>query len=234
MISGIHRSALLCSYQKTTFINTRRSVHRKSFRDHISVIFDNPLPLGAGALVVGLLQLKRIRERETKKPVEAHDSGKDDGEQDLLISCYQSLPLRHVSRAWGFVNNIYLPKFTRNFLLGSYARAFKCDLSEAEEENLENYENLGQFFRRSLKAGCRTIDPGEVVVSPCDGRLLHKGEVTEGGLVEQVKGVSYSLQSFLGHSANIEGAIHIDQKSKKDGGCSKGREVGESSIKTGS
>ena len=34
---------------------------------------------------------------------------------------------------------------------GKYARSFGCNMSEAEEENLENYANLGQFFRRKLK-----------------------------------------------------------------------------------
>ena len=29
--------------------------------------------------------------------------------------------------------------------------AFGCDLSDAEVENLEHYQNLGTFFRRRLK-----------------------------------------------------------------------------------
>ena len=33
----------------------------------VNKVLDNPLPLGAGALVVGLLQLRRIREREERK-----------------------------------------------------------------------------------------------------------------------------------------------------------------------
>lgn len=34
-------------------------------------------------------------------------------------------------------------------------------------------------------------------VSPCDGKILHFGRV-EKGMLEQVKGVNYSLQAFLG------------------------------------
>ena len=36
---------------------------------------ENPLPLGAGALVVGLLQLRRIRDRERRKQLQ-------EGEED--------------------------------------------------------------------------------------------------------------------------------------------------------
>ena len=36
-------------------------------------------------------------------------------------------------------------------------------------------------------------------MSPCDGRVLHWGRVGAGSRVEQVKGVSYRLNAFLGH-----------------------------------
>ena len=36
-------------------------------RAYFNKILDNPLPLGLGALVVGLLQLKRVRERESRQ-----------------------------------------------------------------------------------------------------------------------------------------------------------------------
>jgi phosphatidylserine decarboxylase len=40
---------------------------------------------------------------------------------------------------------------TSTIQLGKYARTFGCNMTEAEEENLENYTNLGEFFRRKLK-----------------------------------------------------------------------------------
>ena len=36
-------------------------------------------------------------------------------------------------------------------------------------------------------------------MSPCDGRVLHWGRVEAESRVEQVKGVSYRLDTFLGH-----------------------------------
>lgn len=91
-----------------------------------------------------------------------------------------------------------LPLWARLPFLTWYVRAFDCCLAEAEVEDLASYPNLGAFFRRSLKSGARPICPHYPLVSPADGTLLHSGLVPPGGLVEQVKGVSYSLQAFLG------------------------------------
>ena len=45
-----------------------RTMHKGNLAARwVNKVLDNPLPLGAGALVVGLLQLRRIREREERK-----------------------------------------------------------------------------------------------------------------------------------------------------------------------
>ena len=45
-----------------------RQVHKGNLAaTWVNKVLDNPLPLGVGALVVGLLQLRRIREREERK-----------------------------------------------------------------------------------------------------------------------------------------------------------------------
>ena len=41
---------------------------------------------------------------------------------------------------------------------GTYVWAFKCNMKEAEVEDVTNYESLGKFFTRHLKDGARTID----------------------------------------------------------------------------
>jgi phosphatidylserine decarboxylase len=63
--------------------------------------------------------------------------------------------------------------------------------------SLRHYRSLSEFFTRSIKDECRSISP-DCVVSPCDGRVLHYGPVTGETQLEQVKGVTYSLESFLG------------------------------------
>lgn len=71
-------------------------------------------------------------------------------------------------------------------------------LSEVAEQDLHAYPNLAAFFYRQLKPGCRPLDPNPLaLLSPADGRVLQFGSI-EGGEVEQVKGLTYSLDALLG------------------------------------
>ncbi|KAI9795519.1 MAG: phosphatidylserine decarboxylase 1 [Piccolia ochrophora] len=71
-------------------------------------------------------------------------------------------------------------------------------LSEAAESDLHVYPNLASFFYRRLKPGSRPLDSNaSALLSPADGRVLQYGTI-EGGKVEQVKGMTYSLDALLG------------------------------------
>ena len=102
-----------------------------------------------------------------------------------------------MSRAWGKLNSIELPIWFRKPCYQFYSWAFNCNLNEIEIEDLKEYKNLSEFFRRSLKPHARIIDQNSCLVCPCDGKILNMGRV-DGGLLEQVKGVNYSLKGFLG------------------------------------
>ncbi|XP_028966605.1 phosphatidylserine decarboxylase proenzyme, mitochondrial [Galendromus occidentalis] len=112
-------------------------------------------------------------------------------------SIYKLLPLRLASKCWGVINDVNLPRPLRKPVIGAFAWYTGCDISEAAVDDPQEYPNLSEFFRRTLKAGLRPIHPGDCVVSPSDGKILNYGEVKE-GFVEQVKGISYPLQTFLG------------------------------------
>ncbi|XP_023229694.1 phosphatidylserine decarboxylase proenzyme, mitochondrial-like isoform X2 [Centruroides sculpturatus] len=116
---------------------------------------------------------------------------------NLEISLYKMLPLRIFSRFWGWINALELPMFLRSPLLKLFISTFECNISEAEEEDLKSYHNLGEFFRRALKPNVRSVHPICDLVSPVDGTVLHFGKIKDGYL-EQVKGVTYSLEQFLG------------------------------------
>lgn len=146
-----------------------------------------PIPLGLGFAYLAYLRSLRRRQPGATQPVAS----------DLQVSFYRMLPLRMASRWWGWANDIPLPSWLRPPVLGLFAWLFGCQLHEAEVEDLHQYQNLGQFFRRSLKPGLRPLCPGDTVVSPADGTVLHFGRI-EKGFVEQVKGITYSLQRFLG------------------------------------
>jgi phosphatidylserine decarboxylase len=71
-------------------------------------------------------------------------------------------------------------------------------LSEIEEQDLHNFPNLAAFFYRTLKPGMRPLDPNpNAILSPADGKIIQFG-IIEHGEVEQVKGMTYSLDALLG------------------------------------
>ncbi|KAJ8958309.1 hypothetical protein NQ318_017455 [Aromia moschata] len=116
------------------------------------------------------------------------------------INCYCMLPLRTVSRWWGWLADKELPTYLRPPIYKLYATTFGVNISEALHEDLTSYPSLADFFARPLKEGVRQVDQSSCLVSPCDGTVLHFGTVnTE--QIEQVKGVTYSLKDFLGENS---------------------------------
>ena len=107
-----------------------------------------------------------------------------------------ALPLRNLSRLWGWLNSFELPEWLRPISFKFYAFLFGCDLTEIEPSDLREYPSLGAFFYRSLAPGTRPIADASLV-SPADGTVLHFGAV-QGARVEQVKGITYSLDALLG------------------------------------
>lgn len=113
------------------------------------------------------------------------------------VTLYKKMPLKAMSRAWGKFNELDLPVSLRKPLLGLYVWMFGVNMHEAQDEDLKNYRNLSEFFRRQLKPEARILDMTSPMTSPSDGKVLHFGKC-EQGVVEQVKGVNYALKGFLG------------------------------------
>ncbi|XP_026463031.1 phosphatidylserine decarboxylase proenzyme, mitochondrial-like isoform X3 [Ctenocephalides felis] len=116
---------------------------------------------------------------------------------DFEIQCYTSLPLRMFSRCFGWLADCRVPTPLRPVVYGCYASAFGVNMQEALVTDFKQYRSLASFFSRPLKPDARTIDPNSCLISPCDGTVLHCG-VADGAYIEQVKGVSYKLDCFLG------------------------------------
>ena len=68
-----------------------------------------------------------------------------------------ALPLRNLSRLWGYINSLELPVWLRPHSFRLYARVFGCNLEEIETEDLTQYKSLGDFFYRKLKDGVRPV-----------------------------------------------------------------------------
>lgn len=85
----------------------------------------------------------------------------------------------------------------------------KCSLSEVSEPDLHVYPNLAAFFYRTLKPGARPLDPNpNAILSPSDGKVIQFGTI-EHGEVEQVKGVTYSLDALLGSVRPSKDAANV-------------------------
>ncbi|KAJ3113740.1 phosphatidylserine decarboxylase 1 [Phlyctochytrium bullatum] len=103
------------------------------------------------------------------------------------------------------MNSLTVPTFLRKPFYKAYSKAFGCNLDEMAEPDLEAYPNLGEFFYRKLKDGVRPIDPkaamasfpSDFAVSSADGKVLNFGVVKD-RRVEQIKGMTYSLDALLG------------------------------------
>ena len=113
-----------------------------------------------------------------------------------LLSVLRRLPQGALSRAFGRLADVPLPRPLRRPVLGGFARAVGADVSEAAEP-LESFPTLNRFFTRTLKSGARAWpnDP-RVAASPVDARVGQTGRVAAGKLV-QAKGRTYSLAELL-------------------------------------
>nr|XP_002120113.3 phosphatidylserine decarboxylase proenzyme, mitochondrial-like [Ciona intestinalis] len=131
----------------------------------------------------------------------------------LQITTLQYVPFRYLSRLWGKLCCIHVPYTLRPYIYGMYITMFGVNLQEADPPNVHFYSTLGEFFRRKINLKLRPISNVQVV-SPVDGTVLHNGNIAN-GLVEQLKGVSFSVQQFLGPLLNDDNNIPLVEYSKR-------------------
>lgn len=156
-----------------------------------------PLPLAVGAILLVVIQYRKKVAR-SENEVHVDDEGREviKLKGPWHVHVIGALPLRNMSRVWGYMNSLELPVWIRPYGFRLYAYVFGCNLEEIDPDDLTQYTSLGQFFYRKLKPGARPID-NAILVSPADGTVLHLGTI-ENLRVEQVKGITYSLDALLG------------------------------------
>ena len=181
-----------------------------------------PIPVGLGIGFLGVLQVYRIQHRN-KSNLTANQNEHEGGGSDQntaidetkpkkrkkirpsgpwQVQVMSTLPLKAMSRIWGRFNELPIPYYLRVPGFKLYSWVFGVNLSEVGEPDLHVYPNLASFFYRGLKSGVRPINQNPLaLVSPADGRILQFGTI-EHGEVEQVKGMTYSLDALLGLSTS--------------------------------
>ncbi|OJJ45697.1 hypothetical protein ASPZODRAFT_133556 [Penicilliopsis zonata CBS 506.65] len=180
-----------------------------------------PIPVGLGIGLLGLLQFYKSQRKE-KERLEREAAGEvwQDGKPPRRerirpsgpwqVQIMSTLPLKAMSRLWGRFNELELPYYFRVPGFKLYSWIFGVNLSEVAEPDLHTYPNLAAFFYRQLKPGVRPLDPDpSALLAPSDGRILQFGTI-ERGEVEQVKGMTYSLDALLGAAT----PTHADHSKK--------------------
>ncbi|XP_046672128.1 phosphatidylserine decarboxylase proenzyme, mitochondrial-like isoform X2 [Homalodisca vitripennis] len=148
-----------------------------------------PIPTSVGVTVLAVLQWRRIQRNRSEEQRVAVA-------KDWEVTCYRIIPCRVFSRAWGWLSNCHVPGPLRSYVYGLYSSMYGVNLDEMAGD-LTDYPSLAQFFTRELRQGVRPIDLSNCVVSPADGRVLNNGKICSCH-VEQIKGVTYKIQRFLG------------------------------------
>lgn len=120
----------------------------------------------------------------------------------LFIIAQYIIPQHLLSRLVGKLAECRLPGL-KNALIELFARRYRVDLSEAQTEELSDYENFNAFFTRALKPGARPVDSdSDSVVFPADGCISQIGDIHEGRIF-QAKGQLYSTRELLGGSEQL-------------------------------
>ena len=94
-------------------------------------------------------------------------------------------------------NTAFKNTFTRWFV-----RQYQVNLSEAQRENIEDYQHFNDFFTRSLKPGARVIGD-QHIVCPVDGRVSQVGRIDKASIL-QAKGRDYQVSELLAGDERAE------------------------------
>ncbi|CAP73850.1 uncharacterized protein PODANS_2_12050 [Podospora anserina S mat+] len=166
-----------------------------------------PIPVGLGVGFLGLVQFYKVYSRE-KEPQENGEPEKKPKKRPRVrpdgpwqVQIMSTLPLKAMSRLWGKFNELVIPYHLRSPGFRLYSWFFGVNMDEIEEPDIRNFPNLAAFFYRTLKPGARPLDPNpNALLSPADGRVLQYGQI-EGGDIEQVKGMTYTIDALLGQNS---------------------------------
>lgn len=86
----------------------------------------------------------------------------------------------------------------KNLMIRQIINIYGVNMSEAKEQNIENFASFNHFFTRELKEGARPIVKSSIAVAcPADGAVSQAGLIQQGSIF-QAKGKSFTAVDLLG------------------------------------
>ncbi|NOQ76412.1 MAG: phosphatidylserine decarboxylase, partial [Methylococcaceae bacterium] len=89
-------------------------------------------------------------------------------------------------------------KVWKNLMISQIIKIYGVNMSEAKEQDINNFASFNHFFTRELKAGVRPITTVEnAIACPADGAVSQAGLIKQGDIF-QAKGKSFTAIDLLG------------------------------------
>ena len=83
-------------------------------------------------------------------------------------------------------------KVWKNFMISQIIKFYDVDMSEAKEQDINNFASFNHFFTRELKTAARPVTADiNSIACPADGAVSQAGLI-EQGQIFQAKGKSFS------------------------------------------
>lgn len=115
----------------------------------------------------------------------------------LFITLQYLVPHHTLSRIVGWFAQTKIV-WIKSLFIQKFIAHFNVNMSEAEREDPESYENFNDFFTRALKPEARPICQESLsFVSPADGAISQMGTI-QSNQIFQAKGHQYSTEALLG------------------------------------
>jgi phosphatidylserine decarboxylase len=110
------------------------------------------------------------------------------------------LPQHTLSKLMSYITHSE-NKALKDWCINTVIKHYGVNMSEAQEQNLENFKSFNHFFTRELKPEVRPLTKVKnAVACPADGSVSQAGNITEGKIF-QAKGMSFSIVDLLGGDA---------------------------------
>jgi len=92
-------------------------------------------------------------------------------------------------------------KIWKNLMISQIIKIYGVNMSEAKEQDINNFASFNHFFTRELTSGARPITTVEnAIACPADGAVSQAGLIKQGEIF-QAKGKSFTAFDLLGGNA---------------------------------